>query len=68
MLEIAQKWTKAKDRRRVTKRVLKTVEYADGEKEAHVFTDDHERFDEDKIKNLSCNFCMCSTGSTNCSL
>ena len=41
-LEVAQKWIKAKDRRRVKERALKTVKSLDDKEETNAFTDEHE--------------------------
>ena len=53
-LEVARKWTTAKDRQRVTGRARKAVESADGEKETNV--DEHELRNEVKIEKLLLQF------------
>jgi len=49
-LEIAQKWTEAENRRRVTERALKTVNSTDDEEETDAFADEQELFNEVEIE------------------
>ena len=49
-LEVAQMWVKAKDRRRVTERVLKTVKSLDYKEGTDAFTDEHELSDKKEIE------------------
>jgi len=49
-LVIVQKWTKVKNRRRVTERAIKTLEFADDEEETDAFTNEQGLFNKVEIE------------------